>query len=120
MMISLWVVVAIIGAIGMCVLVWSLWMPHLLYINWGYLQREEDLLVKRGVILRSVTSIPYSRIQHVDTHQGPLELIFNLARVQVYTASGMGADAVIPGIKVDDANKLRDTLLASIDGDDGV
>lgn len=120
MVIDLWLAVATVGAIGLCVLLWSIWMPHLQYVNWGYLQRDEDLLVKRGVLLRSVTSIPYSRIQHVDTHQGPLELILNLARVQIYTASGMGADAVIPGIKVEDANKLRDTLLASIDGDDGV
>ncbi|MBK9370580.1 MAG: PH domain-containing protein [Deltaproteobacteria bacterium] len=39
---------------------------------------------------------PLRRIQHVDTHQGPIERMFGLSTVAVYTAAGMSADGSIP------------------------
>ena len=66
-----------------------------------------------------MTSIALTRIQHVDMRQGPLEQWMGLARVQVFTASGMGADGSIPGLKFEQAQRLRDQLL-QFEGDDGV
>lgn len=98
----------------------SLWWPSLAFERWGYLLREEDLLISSGVLIRRVTAIPTGRIQHVDTRQGPLEQWLGLTRVQIHTASGMGADGVIPGLDVDEAERLRETLIARAEGDDGV
>jgi membrane protein YdbS with pleckstrin-like domain len=97
----------------------AMWMPSLTYDRWAYALRDEDLLIARGVFFRSVTAIPTQRIQHVDLHQGPLEQWFQLTRVQIYTASGMGADGIIPGVALDVAEALRDQLVA-VAGDDGV
>jgi membrane protein YdbS with pleckstrin-like domain len=55
----------------------------------------------------------------VDLKQGPLEQWMGLTRVQIYTASGMGADGVIPGMALGLAESLRDQLV-SVVGDDGV
>lgn len=99
----------------------SVWMPSLSFERWGYAVRDEDLLIQRGVLIRSITAIPTERIQHVDTRQGPLEQWLGLARVQVHTASGLGADGVIPGLVLADAESLRDRLVAlGGTGDDGV
>ena len=43
-----------------------------------------------------------------------------LARVQVFTASGIGGDGVIPGLALVDAEALRDQLVQLGGGDDGV
>ena len=51
----------------------ALWWPTLSWQRWGYALRGDDLLIARGVLIRSVTAIPTHRIQHVDTRQGPLE-----------------------------------------------
>ena len=99
--------------------VYAVWYPSFAFERWGYALREEELIIGRGVLFRSITAIPLGRVQHVDTRQGPLEQWMGLARLQVYTASGMGADGVIPGLTIPDAELLRDELL-QIRGDDGV
>lgn len=100
-------------------LVYALWMPSLAYDRWAYAVRDGDLLVSRGVIFRTITAVPAHRIQHVDTRQGPIEQVMGLSSVQIFTASGMGADAHIPGLPLDVAEALRDRLLRER-GDDGV
>lgn len=115
------VVVGVLGGLGWLFLQFliALWWPALAFDRWGYAVRDEDLLIRRGVLVRSFTAIPRTRIQHVDTKQGPLEQWFGLARVQIYTASGVGADGVIPGLALEDAEAIRDRLV-EVAGDDGV
>lgn len=99
----------------------ALWWPWLSWSRWGYRSSDEELLIRRGVLFRSVTAIPVERIQHVDVRQGPIEQWFDLARVHVYTASGLGSDGVVPGLVRADAESLRDRLVAGARrGDDGV
>jgi len=97
----------------------ALWLPTLAFDRWGYALSEKELLVRRGLWVRQFTSIPTSRIQHVDTQQGPLEQLFGLTRLLVYTASGQGADSVIPGLEPEEAERLRDHLVRALD-DDGL
>jgi hypothetical protein len=110
------------GVVSLLAFFLAVWMPSLAFDRWGYLLRDEDLLIARGVLVRRITTIPTRRIQHVDTQQGPLEQWLGLARVQVHTASGLGADGVIPGLWFDDAEKLRDVLVerSQAAADDGV
>ncbi|MCB9663679.1 MAG: PH domain-containing protein [Alphaproteobacteria bacterium] len=97
----------------------AVWMPALEHAHFAWTERDSDLLVSRGVLVRTVTAIPAQRIQHVDVRQGLLERSLGLARLMVYTASGAGADGVIPGLTLDTAEALRDRLV-SVGGDDGV
>jgi membrane protein YdbS with pleckstrin-like domain len=93
--------------------------PMLTYEFYGFDIREQDLLVQSGVIFRRRSSIPHSRIQHVETRQGPLERLLGLSRVLVYTASGITADGAIPGLATAQAEAIRDEL-SRRGGDDGV
>ena len=106
----LWAVVGA-GACWFGLFLLAVWMPTLRFDRWGYAMRDDDLLISRGVLFRSITAIPLSRIQHVDTQQGPLEQWLGLARVRIHTASGVGGDGMIPGLERDAADSLRDALV---------
>ncbi|HEX8702441.1 MAG TPA: PH domain-containing protein [Myxococcaceae bacterium] len=103
------VVALAVGAVlglGLCV-----WYPSKAWRSWGYAVREHDLLITGGVVVRQLVSIPAGRIQHVDIQQGPIERAMGLARVRVYTASGGGADGVIPALTMEAADALRERLV---------
>ena len=76
---------------------------------WGYAERAEDLLVRRGVMFRRTSVIPYGRMQYVEVTAGPFERGFGLATVQMHTAAA-ASDARIPGLPAAEAARLRDQL----------
>jgi hypothetical protein len=76
---------------------------------WGYLEREDDLLVRRGVLVRRLSVVPYGRMQFIDVTAGPIDRAFGLATVQLHTAAA-ASDARIPGLVRVDADALRDRL----------
>jgi hypothetical protein len=76
---------------------------------WGYAEREDDLLVKRGVLFSRLSVIPYGRMQFIDVTAGPVERTFDLATVRMHTAAA-ASDARIPGLDRNVAARLRDRL----------
>ncbi|WP_299270312.1 PH domain-containing protein [Halorientalis sp.] len=81
-----------------------------LYRSWGYRLDDDALELERGVITSVETAVPYVRVQHVDTQRGPLDRLFGLGRVVVYTAGSRGADVTIPGLEPNQARELRNRL----------
>jgi membrane protein YdbS with pleckstrin-like domain len=81
------------------------------YRAWGYAEREDDLLVRRGVMIKRLSVVPYGRMQFVDVTAGPVDRLFKLATVQLHTASAK-TDARIPGLEIAEATRLRDQLAA--------
>jgi len=78
---------------------------------WGYAERDQDLLVRHGLLVRRLSIVPYARMQFVDVTAGPLERAFGLATVQLHTAAA-ASDARIPGLPPTEAARLRDRLTA--------
>lgn len=76
---------------------------------WSYAEREDDLLVQRGLLVRRLSVVPYGRMQFVDVVAGPLERWFGLATVRLHTAAA-ATDARIPGLPAEEAARLRDQL----------
>jgi membrane protein YdbS with pleckstrin-like domain len=76
---------------------------------WSYAERADDLLVRRGVMFRRMSVIPYGRMQYIEVTAGPFERAFGLATVQMHTAAA-ASDARIPGLPTDEASRLRDQL----------
>ena len=76
---------------------------------WGYTEREDDLLIRSGVLMRRLVVVPYGRMQFVDVGSGPLARSFGVATVQLHTASA-ATDARIPGLEPAEAARLRDRL----------
>ena len=76
---------------------------------WSYAEREDDLLVRRGVLFSRLSVVPYGRMQFIDVTAGPIERSFGLATVRLHTAAA-ASDARIPGLARDEAARLRDRL----------
>ena len=79
------------------------------YGSWGYAERQDDLLVRRGVMFARLSVVPYGRMQFIDVTAGPLERAFGLATVRLHTAAA-ATDARIPGLEREEAARLRDSL----------
>jgi membrane protein YdbS with pleckstrin-like domain len=77
--------------------------------SWGYVERDDDLYITRGVLFRSLVAVPYGRMQLVEVGSGPLERAFGLATVSLKTASPE-TNATIPGLPPAEAARLRDRL----------
>ena len=114
---------AVAGALAGLVLAWQLGMliiwPRIAWSAFRFEVREHDLLVQSGVLFRRWSSVPLTRIQYVDTEQGPLERLLGLAHLKVFTAAGMSADGSVPGLAIAEAEQLRDAL-SRRGSDDGV
>jgi membrane protein YdbS with pleckstrin-like domain len=76
---------------------------------WAYREREDDLMVSRGVFITRLSVIPYGRMQFIDVVAGPIERAFGLATVRMHTAAA-ASDARIPGLLSAEAARLRDHL----------
>jgi membrane protein YdbS with pleckstrin-like domain len=76
---------------------------------WGYTEREDDLIVRRGVMFSRLSVVPYGRMQFIDVTAGPLERAFGLRTVRMHTAAA-ASDARIPGLEQGQAERLRDQL----------
>jgi len=75
----------------------------------GYAERADDLLIRRGILMRQLVVVPYGRMQYVDVSSGPLARRCGIATVQLHTAAP-GTDATIPGLPPAEAARLRDRL----------
>jgi uncharacterized protein len=90
----------------------SVWLVEFgRYRAWGYAEREDDLIVNRGIMFRRLSVVPYGRMQFIDVTAGPIDRLFGLATVQLHTAAA-ATDARIPGLNRPEADALRDRLTA--------
>lgn len=81
------------------------------FAAWAYAEREDDLLLRRGVVFRRTSVVPYGRMQYVDVTAGPVDRRLGLASVVLHTAAA-ATDAAIPGLDAAEADRLRDRLAA--------
>lgn len=100
-----WIVVAVLVA----VLAWCAVVVPRQVRAIGYAERDDDLLIRKGVMFRTLVVVPYGRMQYVDVQAGPLARKLRIAQVQLHTASP-GTDASIDGLEPSEAERLRDRL----------
>lgn len=81
------------------------WLQWIEINRLGYLVREHDFSFRRGVIVRSVTTVPFARIQQVSIDRGPLARAFGLATLNMRTAGSGGL--IVPGIANETAQRLK-------------
>lgn len=77
----------------------------------GYQLREDDLVFRRGIMFLRIVAVPYGRMQLVDINRGPLSRALGLSELKFVTAAASTA-ITIPGLPADDAEQLRDHLVA--------
>jgi membrane protein YdbS with pleckstrin-like domain len=80
----------------------------------GYTIRQHDIIYRTGLIIRSITTIPFNRIQHVEIEKNVIDDLLGLSKISVYTAGGRSSDIRIPGLKPEKAQQIKDLILRKI------
>lgn len=91
-----------------------IYLPVKRYRSRGYDMGEDRLRVVKGVLFHSDTVVPFSRVQHLDVEQGPLERAFGIARLILHTAGTHNASVTLPGLAHDTAIELREAIRAHV------
>lgn len=104
-------IAALLAAVVLVEFVWGWWLIGRRVRSYGYVEREDDLLVTSGIMFRRLVVVPYGRLQLVDVVAGPLDRQYGIATVRLHTAAAT-TDATIPGLTPEVAAELRDRLAA--------
>ena len=104
----------VIVAFGLWGLWWILTTPRRTRAL-GYALESNHLMARRGIVFRSMSSMPYGRIQYVDVDSGPLERMCGVARLTVRTAGTTTGTMVLFGIPLNVAEELRADLVRRAD-----
>lgn len=80
-----------------------------------YALREKDISYKRGLLVKKMTTVPFSRIQHVEIDEKPISRLFGLASLSVYTAGDSSDDLEIKGIQKETALQIKEFISLKID-----
>jgi membrane protein YdbS with pleckstrin-like domain len=113
---GLWWLALPVVAVGLVWLAVMLALTRRRYERLTFRADDELLVLHSGVVFHQQQVIPISRMQHIDTEQGPLERMLGLTRLAVFTSGGSGATVRIPGLSPERAAELREHLLARRDG----
>ncbi len=92
----------------------ALMVPLRRYHARGYDMASDRLRVVRGLLFRSDTVVPFSRVQHIDVEQGPLERAFGIARLILHTAGTHNSSVTLPGLAHTDAVRMREEIRAHV------
>ncbi|MCB1583083.1 MAG: PH domain-containing protein [Marinicella sp.] len=75
-----------------------------------YWLEEDRLVVKEGILFKSLRQIPYERIQNLNIEKNPLHKLFKVATLQVESASGVKPEAVIRVIADQQVKFIQQTI----------
>lgn len=88
----------------------AVWGARRYWASFGFRVGEEAVEVVHGVLVRTLSVVPYRRIQQIDVRRGVVERRLGLATLVLRTAAAT-TDATIPGLALEDADELRALLL---------
>ena len=113
--------VAVPGLTGLFLIPWAIFaaiaiwrLPLRRWSYKGYDIGGDRLRTVRGFLWRSDTVVPFTRVQHIDVEQSPLERLYDLATLTVHTAGTHNASVKLEGVKRDTAEAMRDAIRARI------
>ncbi|MFC0559951.1 PH domain-containing protein [Halalkalibacter alkalisediminis] len=102
-----WVLWPLITGYLVYIIVTVLIIPPMRWKRWRYDVLADEIDLQRGVFIVKRTIIPMTRVQYVDTEQGPLSKRYQLATVSISTAATVHQ---IPSLTMEVADELRDRI----------
>ena len=82
-----WIIIGIAGLASVVTII-QFWFYH-------YWLEADRLVVKEGILFKSLRQVPYERIQNLNVEKNILHRLFGVATLQVESASGVKPEAVI-------------------------
>ena len=102
---------AVVSVLGIAIFIYHFFADRLIF----YTVREQDIVLYKGLFFQKVICQPILRVQHIDIQRGPLERLFSLSTVKVYSAGGSDYTLAIPGLPVEIAERIRQFVLDHAD-----
>lgn len=99
--------------VALALFLMGVWVPRRV-AHTQYILREQDVHKRTGFWWHKTTSAGHNRIQHIEVIQGPIERLYGLSQLALYTAGGFQSDVRIPGLKTDEAHRLKQYLTQRI------
>ncbi|WP_100372764.1 PH domain-containing protein [Bacillus sp. FJAT-45037] len=103
----LWILFVLIGFYFFVITFTIIILPPLRWKRWKYEVSEREIELQFGVLIVKRQLIPMTRLQHVDTEQGPLLRKYKMADVTITTAA---TSHRIPTLSLEVADELRDRI----------
>lgn len=82
------------------------------YTYFRYEITAKEVIFQKGFIFRSITYVPFSRIQHIETEQGPFLRQENLMELIIHTAA---TNHHIAGLSIEEAQMIRQKLMEKVE-----
>lgn len=105
--IPVWILWGLIGCYSLYLILVVWIIPPVRWKRWRYDVLADEIDLMHGVFIVKRTLIPMTRVQHVDTEQGPLLRRYKLAVVSISTAATVHR---IPSLTIEVADELRDRI----------
>ena len=109
---NLWYMLSIV--IGFCII--NFIISLLAFKKRKYAIREHDVVYAKGLIVHSITTVPMSRIQHVEESRSWLARYFGLSTLKIFTAGEAGSDLSIKGLPHLEAKQIKEIISAKVNG----
>ncbi|WP_349730578.1 PH domain-containing protein [Peribacillus frigoritolerans] len=77
------------------------------WLRFTYRMEEGEFRIESGVFVRKKRYIKYDRIHSIDISEGIVQRIFSLVKLNIETAGGSQADAVLSAIRKSDADRIN-------------
>jgi len=104
---------------------WQLWAMMLFapavlfelfrYMTLRYRFRDDELVIRQGLVFRNERHIPYRRLQNIDLQQNPLHRVLGVANVKLDTAGGAKAEAELKVLSIEAVDFMRSRVFARHD-----
>ncbi len=99
----------LLGLISLLIL--SLLLVYFGFYKKSYAVREKDIIYNSGLFWQSSIVIPFNRVQHCEVSIGPIDRMFNLSELKIFTAGGASSDLSIDGLRPETSNRLKDFIV---------
>ncbi len=92
-----------VAALASIVTIVQFWFYH-------YWLEEDRLVVKEGILFKSLRQVPYERIQNLNIERNLLHKFFKVGTLQVESASGVKPEAVIRVVADDQIKHIQQVI----------
>lgn len=81
------------------------------YYTFSFAVHQGSLLVKQGLVTKQARTIPLARIQNINLKRDLIHRVLGLVDLEIETAGGAKAEAVLSAVTEDQAHELKQRLL---------
>ena len=95
------------------ILLFLLVRAYLVYKNFQFKIENEHFILKKGILKKTNTSIPFHRIQNINFKQNIVQQIIGVFEVSVETAGSSDTEIAIKALSLEKANALKEIVTKS-------